>query len=294
MTIAIAFNGGSYGTYLEWCLTTLTSAEEIVPPFSSLGNSHNYVGKHLSNIAGWRMHERSTAKAPFVRLHPKTIQGESLTANMNYLCESADSVVYLYPDRGSMLLSLNNFVYKTWTDWWHYCFTNTMIDVDKIYNNWPVSRDVDIADIPIWIKREFLSLYLMPAWFDQVEWYHPDTWQHPKCCIVTLGQLFYNFESTLQRVQKHCNLHFEKPISDLLPYHQINLTLQKYSTQDQICKQIIDAVINNHNLDWEEITLISESWVQWQLRNLGFELRCHELDKFPTNSVQLRELLYQI
>jgi hypothetical protein len=40
--------------------------------------------------------------------------------------------------------------------------------------------------------------------------------------------------------------------------------------------------------------LASESYVQWQLRNLGYEIQCHELDKFPTNSVHLKELLYTI
>lgn len=37
----------------------------------------------------------------------------------------------------------------------------------------------------------------------------------------------------------------------------------------------------------------SEAWIQWQLRNLGYEIQCHGLDKFPTNSVHLHELLYQ-
>jgi predicted nuclease with RNAse H fold len=45
---------------------------------------------------------------------------------------------------------------------------------------------------------------------------------------------------------------------------------------------------------WEPLPLPSEAWIQWQLRNLGYELRCHGLDMFPTNSVQLRELLYRV
>jgi hypothetical protein len=47
-------------------------------------------------------------------------------------------------------------------------------------------------------------------------------------------------------------------------------------------------------LHWNPLPLASEAWIQWQLRNLGWEIKCHELDIFPTNSVYLKELLYHI
>jgi len=294
MTTAIAFNGGAYGTYLEWCLTTLSSTNNIVLPFSNIGNSHNFDGHHLLNINGWKNFKAANGtSAQFVRLHPKTLKTESLSANMDYLCDTADSVVYLYPDKESILLSLNNFTYKIWEDWWAHNFS-AAVSVEKIYNNWPVSKDTKISDIPNWIKREFLSFYLMPAWFAQVEWNHLDTWQHPNCCVVTIDQLLYDFENTIQRIKAHCNLHFEKDVAELIPFHQQNLKLQKYISQDQICNQIVNDVVNHRQVEWEELTLTSESWVQWELRNRGFEIRCDGLDMFPTNSIQLRELLYPV
>ena len=293
MTIAIAYNSGAYGTYLQWCLTTLSTSQDIASPFTSFGNSHNFTGRHIMGIEGWKKFKLANTTSQFIRLHPKSHQDESLSDNMDYLCNTAESVVYLYPDNESLLLSLNNTTYKVWKDWWAHKFS-TVIHVDEIYNNWPVSRDTPISNIPIWIKREFMSFYLMPTWLSQLEWNHLDTWQHPKCCVVTVTQLLHDFENTIYRIKKHCNLQFEKEIVDLMPYHQQNLQLQKYINQDQICNQIISAVVNNQPFEWEEITLTSESWIQWQLRNLGYELQCHGLDKFPTSSVQLRELLYPI
>lgn len=293
MTTLIAFNGGTYGTYLEWCLTTLSSTEKIVPPFTSIGNSHAFKGNHIVNIDRWKAFKIENRLDQFARLHPKHHQHESLDDNMNYLCDTADSVVYLYPDKDSILFQLNNFTYKIWQDWWAHSF-DSEIHVDKIYKNWPVSRDTEISNIPTWIKREFLSLYLMPAWFDQVEWYHPDRWSHPKCCVVKVNQLLHDFENTINRVKIHCNLQFKKDVGELLPYHQQNLKLQKYINQDQLCNQIISAVVNNQVFEWEKLTLTSESWLQWELRNCGFEIRCHGLDMFPTNSVQLKELLYPV
>jgi hypothetical protein len=100
----------------------------------------------------------------------------------------------------------------------------------------------------------------------------------------------------MSQLQKHFDLEFVKPISDLLPYHEKNLQLQTHTNQDQLCKNIVDSVVNNIEFDWSNQTLplASEAYVQWQLRNLGYEIRCHELDKFPTNSVHLKELLYII
>jgi hypothetical protein len=133
----------------------------------------------------------------------------------------------------------------------------------------------------------------MPAWYDQVEWYHPDCWQNPKCCIITVRELLNNFEEILQKIRVFCDLEYVRPIRDLLPFHEQNLKNQKYLHHDVLCNNIITAVINNQNLAWEQLTLPSEAWIQWQLRNLGYEIQCHELDKFPTNSVQLHKLLYK-
>jgi hypothetical protein len=136
----------------------------------------------------------------------------------------------------------------------------------------------------------------MPAWYDQVEWYHLDAWKHPRSHNVLIKDLLYNFESVMSRLQQALDLDFVRPITDLLPYHEKNLQLQTHKNQDQLCKRIIDSIMNKVNFDWSDqiLPLASESYIQWQLRNLGHEIQCHELDKFPTNSVHLQELLYTI
>ena len=71
-----------------------------------------------------------------------------------------------------------------------------------------------------------------------------------------------------------------------------NIKLQKYINQDTICNQIIDTILTDKFMAWDPLPLPSESYVQWKLRELGYEIRCHGLDIFPTTSVQLKELLY--
>ena len=50
MTIAIVYNGGAYGTYLEWVLTTLTTNIPIVAPFRPNGSSHQFHGNHAGDL----------------------------------------------------------------------------------------------------------------------------------------------------------------------------------------------------------------------------------------------------
>ena len=297
MTIAIVFNGGSYGTYLEWALTTLTTDIPIVAPLNTNGHSHRFYGNHALNIHSsmWKTVADKEKSFLFVRLHPKTQQHEVLSDNLNQILDVAEKVIYLYPDPGSVLLNVNNFYSKIWEDWWSVRLLDPIF-ADNLYSNWPVKRDTPFNQIPDWIKREILSFNLMPAWYGQVEWYHPDQWSHPRCQVVLLNKLLYEFKNTILKIQEFCNLEFKKSIDDMIPYHSTMLSLQKWSTQDQLCNKIINSVLSDQLFDWSDqpLPLPSQSWMQWELRNHRLEIQCNGLDKFPTNSVQLRELLYPV
>jgi hypothetical protein len=134
----------------------------------------------------------------------------------------------------------------------------------------------------------------MPSWYSQVEWYHPDKWQNPKCIVINIHNLLYNFESTITYIQRFCSLQFTKNIKQLIPYHDQMMQLQKHLDQDQVCTQIVHSVVAGKQFNWAKLPLVSQSWVQWELRNQGFEIECHGLDIFPTNSVQLKKLIYPI
>ena len=293
---AIIFNGGAYGTYLEWVLTTLTTEIPISPPFERDGNSHKFSGNQFSEEhlteSGWYNFINDKRNKSFVRVHPKNKKEERLSDNLNLIVDSVKYSIYLYPDKNSVLLSVNNFYLKIWNDWWTTRLTDPVF-YNNLYDNFPVSKDVPIAEIPIWIKREILSFNLMPSWFDQTEWYHPDTWSHPRCQLILSNELLYDFKNTILKIKDFCNLKFKKSIDDMIPYHNTMLSLQKSLNQDQLCNQIIDSILNNELFDWadQELPLPSQSWIQWQLRNLGYEIKCYNLEIFPTNTIHLRNLL---
>lgn len=293
MITAIVFPGGAYGTYLHWCLDTLTSKDTIYKPFTENGSSHGFRGKHLIDMQGWNNFVLSPIDCKFVRFHPKSTKKESLTKNLDQICDQALNVIHLYPDHESVLLTINNMFTKIWNNWFDHEFS-TELDPLIIYKNWPVDSEVPVSQLPRWVLREFLSMYLMPAWNDQVEWGHLSKWKRSNCCVVTVTDLLTQFESTLIRIQKFCQLEYHRSIKDLLIHHQANIKLQKFLTQDRTCRAIVNSIIESKAYVWDPLPLPSEAWVQWELRNRGFEIRCHELDTFPTNSIQLKELLYPV
>lgn len=294
MTVAIAYTAGAYGTYLEWCLTTLTSEGKIVAPFSSNGNSHKFQGNLFIHLFDKTDIVDSTKNLNFFRFHPKHNKKQSLSDNLTNVCNITQSLIHLYPDRNSVLLCISNMHAKVFENWWESQFNEYVIDQNEIYNNWPIDPGLNINQVPGWVQREFLSLYLMPAWFDQIEWYHPDVWQHKKCQVLTIHELLHNFEKTLSQLEYFCNLKYKKPVTDLLEFHKQNLQNQLYLDEDTLCNQIVNSAVEGKSFSWSPRSLISEAWIQWQLRNLGYEIQCHELDIFPTNSVHLKELLYTI
>jgi hypothetical protein len=293
-TIPIAFSGGSYGTYLEWALTYVSTDQEIDPPFTDSGSSHLFLGNHVENINVWRRYIQGPDYEQFVRLHPKISKNESLVGNLEEILESVDDMILIYPDPGSQLLVINNWISKVRSDWWAR-EVETSIGADRIYKNWPVAPGTPIDSVPTWIKRELLSYYLMPAWQDQVEWNLPENWQNPRCHVILVSDLITRFEHCIEVIKRRCNLTYLKPVHYLTKFHKQMLELQRYQNQDQLCKDIVNNTLDNTYFDWrdQEVPLASQAWIQWQLRNLGWEIKCNGLDTWPTNSIQLKNLIYQ-
>lgn len=296
-TLVIAYNGGAYGTYLEWAINSLTTTDEIVAPFTvsgpQKGNSHRTkLGKQLLNISEWRKYVCSDKEYPTIRMHPKTLSHESVKHNLEEILKDTSKVVLIYPDPAHELLCINNFMSKVWNVKNPFEGPLREINLDDIYKNFPVSRDTPTSDIPRWILREHLSYYLVPAWRSQVDWFLPDNWQHENCLVVFIDELLYNFESTVKRLQTFAGLDFKRDISDLREFHQQMLGLQIYIEQNKLCASIVDSVVDNDlYLEWDDLSLASESWIQWKLRELGYELKCNDLNCFPSNTTDLKRLL---
>jgi hypothetical protein len=223
------------------------------------------------------------------KCHPKTRAEDVLTENMGILLDRAERVILLYPDHDSYLLCVNNYVYKIWNDMW--AGPLKYINVKDIYDNFDVPPNAPLESIPQNIVREYLSYNLFSSWQSQVEWFFPDRFNHERCQIVYVKDLLYNTQQVVDKLEQFLDVRWIRPFSELSLFHQHNLGLQRYTTQDQIGRKIMAALDARDNHSWAstDLTLITEAWLQKQIRERGWELQCDGMIDFPTSTVDLSQ-----
>ena len=68
---------------------------------------------------------------------------------------------------------------------------------------------------------------------------------------------------------------------------------QNYILKDIQIQNILDHMVTNTDLDWEgyNLTFLDEVFIQRRLRDIGIEIKCWNLNKFPTNTKDSLPLL---
>jgi EAL domain-containing protein (putative c-di-GMP-specific phosphodiesterase class I) len=109
-----------------------------------------------------------------------------------------------------------------------------------------------------------------------------------------VSELLHDFENCINRVVEFSRREIIRPVAELAHYHSSMLDLQLNISQDQLCQQIVASVTGQQPyFNWEDqtIPLASQAWIQWQLRNLGYEIACHNLDHWPQHSQALADIM---
>lgn len=297
----ILYNGGAYGSYLQWLIYSMTVNYPVVDPLTSKGTSHNFTKlldqSDMTQIGSFMLDDffkMSCQDIPSItKLHPKNAKYKNLKQNVNNILDRVERCIILYPDKNSYLLAINNYVYKIWDNIWSGALKN--LNPADLYTRFQLDPGTDLNQMPDWVAREFLSYNLFSSWEDQVEWYFPDQFQDYRCLYVYINDLLFDPVNTLQKLKEFMCYTYVRPFKDILPLHEKNKSLQLYITQDSIANNIVQNVLNNQCYDWSDqlVTLVTEAYVQRTLRDIGYEVRCHDLNIFPTNSADLRELLYE-
>lgn len=291
-TLVIAYNGGAYGKYLDWVLNTIITNDPIQEPFTVLGNSHASIfNSKVFDIDNFDNYIQSDKQYRTIRFHPKTHRSHSVGDNLNYVLDHLPKMILIYPDREHELMCVCNYTTQIWPG--HiYDGAMSYVNATDIFDNYPLDPKLDIRNIPEWIMREHMSFNLFSSWHDQVGWYLPDIWQHPRALIITIKELFENFEQVLENVINFLGVTPSRPITDLIPSHKKMLSLQHHIGKDMLCSKIIDSVLGTAEpMSWGNLCIVSQAWIQYQLRQQGYELLCHDLNIFPSDTASLKSIM---
>lgn len=288
-TIPIIFQGGAYGTFVEWCLNYFSGEDVVENPFNLNGNSHRFRGNHLLNIDGWRNYLTTNENFKFVRFHPKVKETESIIETIEETLLHAPKVIVLYHDDTLTLLGVNNKFDKIWKEGY---LKHNEDDLNNHYRNWNKSS---LEHMDIWEIREFLSMYIFKQHAAEFENKLIEKYENKNIKKINIKNLFFNFENTIKDLLLWSDLALVK--DNFREIHDIWTSKQEHKNKDVIAKKIIESILEEKYYDWSNynLSIIDEAFVQMTLRDLHkLDLRCYNINVFPTNTKDLKELLIDV
>jgi len=281
----------------------------------SSGNTHRFSRMHLGVYE-----EQNRFDNCHTDEYHKVIDRE-----LNFLLEHFDRLMVIVYDHESMLWQAHNTFDKV--IFTHENFENEMIPYGyskeafkSLFSHDPVARlkhsielelqtdlspftvtnlmgwhKSDINDFDIWELRELLSFY----WFTRTDG-EIDAWEkvkllhQDKILFLSITDIKKNFIDTVIKSAQH----FDVPVPDemvsrLNEIYEKWLPLQKQINKDSICRQVVESLLDEILFDWSNcnLSILDEAWIQKTLRDNHVEIKCHNLNVFPTNTEDFLPLL---
>jgi len=262
-----------------------SSEIKIKLPFTASGNSHNFDGKVLNGIQGWRDYLNSQDVYDIVRLHPKILEIESVSKNLTELLSNGNRVIMPYFDQDSFALNINNKFEKVFADGW-LSHNESMLAKNLLY--WGKEK---ISEMSIWEVREFLSLYIYPQHLSEIELDSIMNFTHPNLYKFNIEMLFSDFENTIKSILKFASLPIKQ--FDFNEVYEKWVILQKHKDKDALITKIVNSVLDEEDYEWGQLTIVDEAIIQMKLRDLHkLDLKCYNLNVFPKNTLDLKKLLF--
>jgi hypothetical protein len=153
-----------------------------------------------------------------------------------------------------------------------------------------------INEFEIWELRELASQYYYDRISDDYI-LHKDTVDQyknkfPTIYFIDVDELRDNFIETIKLILEHFNL----PINNwnkISSIHETWLRKQIHINKDKQILDIVEALINQQELDWSDwnLTFIDEAVIQRKLLDNNISIKCWQLNDFPTNTKNLLPLL---
>lgn len=270
--IQIVFPPGCYGHFLARCVFTLTNLDQT--PFEDFqfdqtGSSHELRNnKQISLSVSW--------------CHADEFNNQR-----------GHNVVVILPEQHHMLdYFLNQFVKQHENQLVrHLAHHIAGAEVtQKLTQYWKVPI-TDIDQVPRWIMREWFSFWIQDCIQNG---YDKSRYECIECDVmIEANQLFDNLVGVMHRVCDQIGLKIRVSDDVILRQQQLFARSQVLHGYQQRCWDWCQSVMYSDQ-DRKILlhTIFDEAWIQHTLRQHGRELRCDGLDKFPTSSVKMKELVY--
>jgi hypothetical protein len=164
-----------------------------------------------------------------------------------------------------------------------YCICGDNLENIRMWN----SNYTHWTDMQQWELREWLHFFY-PTFINE--------WKQPAIELknATFDALFVpnvdilnNPHCTITTIANYCNVELHPGVNSYLTAWQ--LANRYIVVEYQLTKDIIHAVRTNTDLTWSKLNIIQEAIVQYRLTEIGYKLRCRELElnDFPQTTASL-------
>jgi len=309
--ILIYYQGGAYGTFIEWLLTYLTDPKlDDQLPFERAGNAHKFKGNYINKDSNSLKQATTDNNSGFARIHPDIISIEQINSLFS-------SVIQInVPSASKFWIERNGFEkvdiddlnekeishlkeYDQESLFWinKYADANKELRAPRRFATYFTQEQLDgydvanIDDLKRWQLREIFSFWDLP------------TVMYPKL----LDQIDNVYNTTVENLRDQLPIVVDEVIQKLqlnvIPdrYAKIDWIWQEWTSRqsdmdrDQIVKEYIDNVINCiDRTESKTFTILEEAEIQQKLRESGYEIKCDGLEYLPLRTIDLKELLYDV
>lgn len=287
--ICILFPPGGFGSTIEYCIREFSlEFDSINAEVSADGSMHDFKKQYHPSLLYEYQSIKDCTEDIITPVYPnfQTTPLECVELVISQLKKDDKVIFVTFPD---LYQSERNFFFA-----YHkiYVYKNSMfrkINELKVYKNWN-SKYNSAADMQIWEQREVLAME-----FDQTFVNHivPKNIVGNDCLCITPSDILDNFESTIRKIMEFLNLTFVD--ANFIDFKNKWLDKQKYILNGHsLVENIVHNTISNKEFCWDKLDLAYEAFVQYRLKRMGFDLRCFDLNTFPTNSLELHKLLDQL
>jgi hypothetical protein len=108
--------------------------------------------------------------------------------------------------------------------------------------------------------------------------------------VLTNMEILRDVHQVLDRIVNICGVTATDRLASFLDQWR---SRQQYVIDEHaVIQSIVPAVLSGQDLEWPGLSIIGEAILQNHFRRAGYEWRCEDLDQLPTNSVQLRDIIY--
>jgi hypothetical protein len=156
---------------------------------------------------------------------------------------------------------------------------------------WGLSKPY-ISSSPRWILREFFSYCLINCMSNG---YQVHNFVGSDYVSITADDIFDNFYATYQHIVKQLGLTITTEFESIIQNHEIFLQKQQFHNSQINCNSWVQDILNSDTLDSVSPcqTIFDESYIQYLLRQQGYEIECDNLNIFPSTTSEMKKIIYK-